>query len=91
MQHNCSFDSYLRTYPGADGILMVNGVPTICIPDSHGHPCPRPFVDHADVNRGGPHKEWNASADIDNGHMDGFICEARNAAKRRASRSILQT
>ncbi len=31
MQENRSFDSYFGTYPGADGIPMKNGVPTVCV------------------------------------------------------------
>ena len=31
MQENRSFDSYFGTYPGADGIPMQNGVPTVCV------------------------------------------------------------
>ncbi|HEY8045390.1 MAG TPA: alkaline phosphatase family protein, partial [Streptosporangiaceae bacterium] len=31
MQENRSFDSYFGTYPGADGIPMSNGVPTVCV------------------------------------------------------------
>ncbi len=33
MQENRSFDEYFGTYPGADGIPMQNGVPTVCSPD----------------------------------------------------------
>ncbi len=33
MQENRSFDSYFGTYPGADGIPMQNGKPTVCVPD----------------------------------------------------------
>jgi len=29
MQENRSFDSYFGTYPGADGIPMKNGFPTV--------------------------------------------------------------
>ena len=36
MQENRSFDSYFGTYPGANGIPMHNGVPTVCSPDP-GH------------------------------------------------------
>src|SRR6476619_6822699 len=35
MQENRSFDSYFGTYPGADGIPMRDGVPTVCLPDPH--------------------------------------------------------
>ena len=37
MQENRSFDSYFGTYPGADGIPMQNGVPTVCVPDPRTH------------------------------------------------------
>src|ERR1700680_4966295 len=33
MQENRSFDSYFGTFPGADGIPMKNGMPSVCIPD----------------------------------------------------------
>ena len=32
MQENRAFDEYFGTYPGADGIPMMNSVPTVCIP-----------------------------------------------------------
>ena len=79
MQENRSFDNYFATYPGADGIPMAHGVPTACIPDRPGNPCIRPFVDHADVEGGGPHKYNNAQVDIGNGNMNGFVREARDA------------
>ena len=38
MQENRSFDTYFGTYPGADGIPMQNGVPTVCVNDPrHAH------------------------------------------------------
>src|ERR1700747_3540868 len=33
MQENRSFDSYFGTYPGAEGLPMEGGVPTVCNPD----------------------------------------------------------
>jgi len=33
MQENRSFDNYFGTYPGAAGIPMKNGVPTVCNAD----------------------------------------------------------
>lgn len=33
MQENHSFDNYFGTFPGADGIPMKNGIPTVCIPN----------------------------------------------------------
>jgi phospholipase C len=78
MQENRSFDSYFGTYPGADGIPMRGGVPTVCVPNPTGG-CTRPYHDKADINGGGPHGEPNAIADVDGGKMDGFIRE-RDAA-----------
>src|SRR5512142_3219471 len=39
MQENRSFDEYFGTYPGADGIPMQNGVPTVCLPDRELKQC----------------------------------------------------
>jgi phospholipase C len=72
MQENRSFDSYFGTYPGADGIPMRDGVPTVCVPNPAGG-CTLPYHDIADINGGGPHGEANAVADVDGGLMDGFI------------------
>ncbi|MBV9205893.1 MAG: alkaline phosphatase family protein [Actinobacteria bacterium] len=74
MQENRSFDTYFGTYPGADGIPMNNGVPTVCVPNPAGG-CGRPYHDTADVNGGGPHAKKNAVADVNGGKMDGFIRE----------------
>ena len=73
LQENRSFDSYFGTYPGADGIPMQNGVPTVCAPDPVSHQCVKPYVDHHDVNQGGPHGTAQAKNDVDNGTMDGFV------------------
>ena len=81
MQENRSFDSYFGTYPGADGIPMRDGVPTVCVPDPRGG-CTRPYHDRADVNGGGPHAEANAVADVNGGQMNGFIRE-RDAARSK--------
>jgi phospholipase C len=42
------------------------------------HACVAPYVDHADINAGGPHARPNANADIDHGKMNGFIKEAES-------------
>jgi phospholipase C len=84
-QENRSFDSYFGTYPGADGISMNNGVPTVCVPTPTGG-CQAPYHDRADVNGGGPHGEKNAKADVDGGKMDGFIQQAAKAKKGCAAR-----
>ena len=73
MQENRSFDDYFGTYPGADGIPMAHGRPTVCLPAGPHRPCQRPYVDHNDVSGGGPHGQVNALADIDGGRMDGFV------------------
>ena len=73
MQENRSFDSYFGTFPGADGIPMQNGVPTVCAPDPVTNTCIKPYHDQNDLNQGGPHGTSNSVADIDGGLMDGFI------------------
>src|SRR6266540_839671 len=55
MQEKRSFDTYFGTYPGADGIPMQNGVPTVCVPDYKTNECVKPYHDANDVNAGGPH------------------------------------
>ena len=77
MQENRSFDSYFGTYPGADGIPMRNGVPTVCVPNPVTNGCQRPYHDTADRNAGGPHDHSDAVADINGGKMNGFIKQAR--------------
>jgi len=62
MQENRSFDSYFGTFPGADGIPMKNGVPTVCAPDPQTNTCIRPYFDGNDRNRGGPHSAKAAVA-----------------------------
>src|SRR5579872_6209902 len=81
MQENRSFDSYFGTFPGADGIPVKNGKPTVCVPDPQAHRCVAPYVDHADVNGGGPHSAPNANADVAGGRMDGFIAQAESGRK----------
>src|SRR5262245_37479345 len=67
MQENRSFDSYFGTFPGADGILMKDGVPTVCVNDPKSGKCIKPFHEPRDVNQGGPHGAANAKNDIDGG------------------------
>src|SRR5215813_4705252 len=78
MQENRSFDSYFGTYPGADGIPMRHGVPTVCVPNPASG-CTRPYHDTADKNGDGPHGRRDAAVDVNNGKMDGFIRQ-RDAA-----------
>src|SRR5712664_740555 len=81
MQENRSFDSYFGTYPGADGIPMQNGVPTVCANDPRTNQCVKPYYDPNDLNHGGPHGVVDATNDISGGKMDGFIAEAEHAKK----------
>jgi phospholipase C len=77
MQENRSFDSYFGTFPGADGIPMKNGVPSVCVTDPATGRCVRPYHDPNLVNNGGPHTEVDARKDIAGGRMNGFIAQER--------------
>jgi phospholipase C len=81
MQENRSFDQYFGTYPGADGIPMQNGVPTVCAPDPKSNDCLKPYHNVRNVNSGGPHASTSAVTDIDGGKMDGFVRAFRGAQK----------
>jgi phospholipase C len=81
MQENRSFDTYFGTYPGADGIPMQNGAPTVCINDPQTGQCVRPYHNRNDLNGGGPHGAANATADVNGGKMDGFIAEAEKGRR----------
>jgi phospholipase C len=81
MQENRSFDSYFGTFPGADGIPMKSGKPTVCVPNRVTGGCGAPFHDPNVVNAGGPHGEAGATADINGGRMDGFVEQALAAGK----------
>jgi len=76
MQENRSFDHYFGTFPGADGIPMVNGVPTVSNYDPVSKRTIKPFHDTADVNAGGPHGNPAETTCVDRGAMDGFIVSA---------------
>jgi phospholipase C len=80
-QENRSFDSYFGTFPGADGIPVRHGRPTVCIPDPASRACVKPYIDHADVNGGGPHNSLSEVADVNGGRMNGFIGEAESGRK----------
>lgn len=73
MQENRSFDHYFGTYPGADGIPMQDGIPTVCANNPLTGQCVRPFHDSNQFNLGGPHENSAAIQDINGGKMDGFI------------------
>jgi len=81
MQENRSFDTYFGTFPGADGIPMKDGVPTVCVPNPLTHVCDKPFHDVYDINGGGPHGESAAIGDVGKGKvkMQGFIAAVVHA------------
>jgi phospholipase C len=81
MQENRSFDQYFGTFPGAAGIPMRDGVPTVCLPDPEFGGCQKPYHDPADVNGGGPHGQGAATADVDGGKMDGFVRQAESGGR----------
>ena len=81
MQENRSFDTYFGTYPGANGIPMADGVPSVCVPDPASGGCDRPFHDLRDLTAGGPHGQANATADLAGGQMNGFVAQAEQAKK----------
>lgn len=82
MQENRSFDHYFGTYPGADGIPMKDGVPTVCVPDPAFNTCVKPYYLSDDIHTGGPHSVRAAVDDVDGGKMDGFILQMRLAQKK---------
>ncbi len=73
VQENRSFDHYFGTFPGADGIPMTDGKPTVCIPDPVLKHCVRPYHSSNLVNLGGPHTQRHSMMDVDGGKMDGFV------------------
>src|SRR5690349_6511445 len=81
MQENRSFDNYFGTFPGADGIPMTNGTPTVCVPDPQQNTCVKPYPDHSDVNGGGPHAQRDAFQDVNRGRMNGFISAVHRAQR----------
>ena len=81
MQENRSFDEYFGTYPGANGIPMKNGTPTVCSPDPQTGQCIKPYYNPNDINSGGPHAAASAKKDIAGGQMNGFVAAFRNAQK----------
>jgi phospholipase C len=81
MQENRSFDSYFGTFPGADGISMRNGRSVACEQPPGGGRCLHLYVDHKDINGGGPHGYSAFLHDLDHGRMDGFLRAARTAFK----------
>src|SRR5579859_494329 len=82
MQENRSFDNYFGTFPGAAGIPLHNGQPSVCLPAPKIHRCVRPFHDRRDVNYGGPHDSNASAADINHGKMNGFLAQQEAAVAK---------
>ena len=83
MQENRTFDSYFGTFPGADGILMKNGVPVDSAFDPVTMRWIKPYHDAHDKNFGGPHNAKDAFIDVDGGKMDGFVWAIRISQQSR--------
>jgi phospholipase C len=88
MQENRSFDNYFGTYPGADGIPMRGGVPTVCAPDPKFGGCVKPFVDHRDTSPDQRHGVVPVKMDINGGKMDGFVRSAELAKRSPCGSTI---
>jgi len=73
VQENRSFDHYFGTFPGAEGIPMRNGEPTVCVPDPILGECVPPYHTSSQLQDGGPHAQRHSRVDVDGGRMDGFI------------------
>ena len=73
VQENRSFDHYFGVYPGARGIPMDNGKPTVCVPDPILRKCVPPYRTTSQLQQGGPHAQRHSRADVNKGRMDGFI------------------
>ena len=81
-QENRSFDHYFGTFPGAVGIPMDGGVPTVCstVPDGGG--CLAPFHDARDRSGGGPHSASSFATCYADGGMNGFVVSAEIGSQK---------
>ena len=73
VQENRSFDHYFGTFPGAEGIPMRNGRPTVCAPDPILDECVPPYPTKEQLQEGGPHAQRHSQIDVNGGRMDGFV------------------
>ena len=73
VQENRSFDHYFGTFPGAEGIPMRDGRPTVCVPDPVQGRCVPPYHTDSQLQEGGPHDQRHSETDVNGGRMDGFI------------------
>jgi phospholipase C len=75
-QENRSFDNYFGTFPGADGIPMSGGSPSVSALDPKAGTCVAPYHDPGFIDTGGPHSAVAFRKDLHRGRMDGFIQQA---------------
>jgi phospholipase C len=73
VQENRSFDHYFGTFPGAEGIPMRDGRPTVCAQDPILGECVPPYHTLEQLQEGGPHAQRHSQVDVNGGRMDGFI------------------
>jgi phospholipase C len=73
VQENRSFDHYFGTFPGADGIPMQDGRPSVCAPDPISGRCMPPYHSREQLQEGGPHAQRHSRVDVNGGRMDGFV------------------
>ena len=73
VQENRSFDHYFGTFPGANGIPMRDGRPSVCVPDPVLGRCVRPYRTTNQLQAGGPHDQYASTKDVNGGRMDGFV------------------
>jgi phospholipase C len=73
VQENRSFDHYFGTFPGAEGIPMRDGRPSVCVPDPILDRCVPPYHTDSQLQEGGPHAQAHSRSDVNRGRMDGFI------------------
>lgn len=81
MQENRSFDSYFGTFPGADGIPMKDGIPTVCNRHPATGECIKPFHSLSDIDYGGPHDAASSEVAVNDGKMNGFVKNAVHARR----------
>jgi phospholipase C len=81
VQENRSFDHYFGTFPGAEGIPMAHGQPSVCVPDPILGACVPPYHTNSKLQEGGPHSQRFSRADVDGGRMDGFVRSVVDASQ----------
>ena len=81
-QENRSFDHYFGTFPGAEGIPMDGGVPSVCCPVPDGGGCLAPYHEPNDRMAGGPHGAGSFTLCYADGGMNGFIQSADVGSKK---------